>query len=41
MFENTIAYKRIMKRKLLAAAVEQAKDDGRDWKLTHHLEDFS
>ena len=33
MFENTIAYKRIMKRKLLAEAVEKAKEEGIDWKI--------
>ena len=33
MFENTIAYKRIMKRKLLAEAVEKAKVEGIDWKI--------
>lgn len=33
MFENTIAYKRIMKRKLLAESVEKAKEEGIDWKI--------
>ena len=33
MFENTIAYKRIMKRKLLTEAVEKAKEEGIDWKI--------
>ena len=33
MFENTVAYKRIMKRKLLAEAVEKAKEEGIDWKI--------
>ena len=33
MFENTIAYKRIMKRKLLTEAVEKAKEEGIDWKV--------
>ena len=33
MFENTIAYKRIMKRKLLAESVEKAKEEDIDWKI--------
>ena len=33
MFENTVAYKHIMKRKLLAEAVEKAKEEGIDWKI--------
>lgn len=33
MFENTIAYKRMMKRKLLTEAVEKAKEEGIDWKI--------
>ena len=33
MFENTIAYKRMMKRKLLVEAVEKAKEEGIDWKI--------
>lgn len=33
MFENTIAYKRMMKRELLVEAVEKAKEEGIDWKI--------
>ena len=33
MFENTIAYKRMMKRKPLVEAVEKAKEEGIDWKI--------
>ena len=37
MFENTIAYKRIMKRKLLAEAVEKAKEEKLKYRITRDV----
>lgn len=33
MFENSLTYKRTMKRKAYMDALEQAKTDGKDWKV--------
>ena len=33
MFENTIAHKRILKKKALLDALAQASEEGNDWKV--------
>lgn len=33
MFENTVAYRRVMKKKTLMDALEKAKEENNEWKI--------
>lgn len=33
MFENTVAYRRVMKKKALMDALEKAKEENNEWKI--------